>query len=646
MEGGVPAAVLQADLRDRVPARLTTPGGSRAASAPRCWARDVGGTIARFLRSGNGRHPDAPVRGSYNAHPPDNGQSTPAQTEHRHEESPRCTRRRGFPRRPSPPPSRSSTRPSPRPTSSWPRASPTMPSRRWPRPPPRRGRRDRSPSDGCTSGSATSTPRRGLRAGPGERERTRRRRTCSPPSPTSPCAVARPRTRWRSRSRRSRPARRRRLLPRSRARRSGWGTIRVRSPRPRRPWPPAPRARWPTRRAGKPCWRSASRRGGGGAAEGGRAGPAVGARRLPLALARWRSPAGGRGGRGAEGDGGRRQVRRGLRGARGGAAGREPRRTGARRSRRRSRATCSIPRTRTCRGGRQDLRGERPARAGGAAYRQAVTADPAYGPARFGQIQAELNRGNREGAIAEAKKIAAGGAMSPGDRAADRRGRGAAQDNTARSRSWRGRRRACPATRTAGRSWAARYHAMGRYDDAAEAYKKAVELAPQNLNYRVDLRSHPRPGEGVRGGACRAAEGDGHARLQGRGGLDEPGLDLPQPRTSRRSRSRPTRRRSSSTPRRSRRRWASAGRTRTRRTTTRRSGPTTRRSRSTPRRPGPTPTSASPGATSSRPSSRTRRRRPRVRKRTRRGPRPPVATSLSSTGALQSSRRRSPAASY
>jgi tetratricopeptide (TPR) repeat protein len=118
------------------------------------------------------------------------------------------------------------------------------------------------------------------------------------------------------------------------------------------------------------------------------------------------------------------------------------------------------------------------------AYRQAITVDPAYGPARFALIQAELNRGNRDAAIAEAKKIAAGGATSPdierliGEDAV-RRGEHA---------------NAIPFLERATKGlpgnpdgWALlgyAYRANRQYDEAAEAYGKAVSLAPQNLNYR------------------------------------------------------------------------------------------------------------------------------------------------------------------
>jgi tetratricopeptide (TPR) repeat protein len=119
------------------------------------------------------------------------------------------------------------------------------------------------------------------------------------------------------------------------------------------------------------------------------------------------------------------------------------------------------------------------------AYRRAVTADPAFGPARFALIQAELNRGNREGAIAEAKKIAAGGATSPdierliGEDAVRR------QDYAAGIPYLERATKGLPGNPDGWALLGRAYHAGRRYDDAADAYAKAVNLAPQNANYRT-----------------------------------------------------------------------------------------------------------------------------------------------------------------
>jgi tetratricopeptide (TPR) repeat protein len=120
-------------------------------------------------------------------------------------------------------------------------------------------------------------------------------------------------------------------------------------------------------------------------------------------------------------------------------------------------------------------------------YRQALTVDPAYGPARFALIQAELNRGNRDAAIAEAKKIAAGGGTSPdierliGEDAV-RHGDAAAAIPYLEKAT-----KGLPGNPDGWALLGRAYHTMGRYDDAADAYKKAAELAPQNLNYRSTL---------------------------------------------------------------------------------------------------------------------------------------------------------------
>jgi tetratricopeptide (TPR) repeat protein len=118
------------------------------------------------------------------------------------------------------------------------------------------------------------------------------------------------------------------------------------------------------------------------------------------------------------------------------------------------------------------------------AYRRALTADPAYGPARFALIQAELNRGDREAAIAEAKKIAAGGATSPDIERLIGEDAVRHQDYSSAVPFLERATKGLPGNPDGWALLGRAYHASGRYDDAAEAYKKAVELAPQNLNYR------------------------------------------------------------------------------------------------------------------------------------------------------------------
>jgi tetratricopeptide (TPR) repeat protein len=118
------------------------------------------------------------------------------------------------------------------------------------------------------------------------------------------------------------------------------------------------------------------------------------------------------------------------------------------------------------------------------AYRRALTVDPAYGPARFALIQAELNRGNRDAAIAEAKKVTAGGASSPdierliGEDAVRR------QDYTGASPYLERATKGLPGNPDGWALLGYAYRANRQYDAAADAYAKAVALAPQNVNYR------------------------------------------------------------------------------------------------------------------------------------------------------------------
>ena len=120
-----------------------------------------------------------------------------------------------------------------------------------------------------------------------------------------------------------------------------------------------------------------------------------------------------------------------------------------------------------------------------AAYRKALTADPAFGAARFALIQAELNGGHRDAAIAEAKKL-----LDAGQGNADmsrligedavRRGEYAAAISYLEKAT-----QGLPGNADGWALLGRAYHAGRRYDEAAEAYKKAVELAPQNVGFRA-----------------------------------------------------------------------------------------------------------------------------------------------------------------
>jgi tetratricopeptide (TPR) repeat protein len=118
------------------------------------------------------------------------------------------------------------------------------------------------------------------------------------------------------------------------------------------------------------------------------------------------------------------------------------------------------------------------------AYRKALATDPSFGPARFALIQAELNRGNRDAAIAEAKKILDAGAGNAdmsrliGEDAVRRGDYAAAIPYLEKATQ------GLPGNADGWALLARAYHAGRKYDEAAEAYKKAVELAPQNLGFR------------------------------------------------------------------------------------------------------------------------------------------------------------------
>ena len=119
------------------------------------------------------------------------------------------------------------------------------------------------------------------------------------------------------------------------------------------------------------------------------------------------------------------------------------------------------------------------------AYRQALQSDPGFAPARLALIQAELNRGNRDAALAEAKKAAADMPTSPdiqlliGEMSV-RKG-DFAEALGFLEKAMKGLPGNADGWALLGRS----YHAVRRYDEAADAYGKAVQLAPQNLNYRT-----------------------------------------------------------------------------------------------------------------------------------------------------------------
>jgi tetratricopeptide (TPR) repeat protein len=122
-----------------------------------------------------------------------------------------------------------------------------------------------------------------------------------------------------------------------------------------------------------------------------------------------------------------------------------------------------------------------------AAYRRALQTDSSFAAAQLALIQAEINRGNRDAALAEAKKVAAAMPTSPdiqlliGEMTA-RKGE-YAEAIPYLEKAVAGLPGNADGWALLGRS----YHAARRYDEAADAYKKAVELAPENANFRTTL---------------------------------------------------------------------------------------------------------------------------------------------------------------
>jgi len=121
------------------------------------------------------------------------------------------------------------------------------------------------------------------------------------------------------------------------------------------------------------------------------------------------------------------------------------------------------------------------------AYKRALQTDNGFAPGRLALIQAELNRGNRDAALAEAQKAAAEMPSSPEiqmliGEASIRKGDYAAALG-ALEKATKGLPGNADGWALLGRA----YHFNRRFDEAAEAYKKAVALTPLNLGYRTTL---------------------------------------------------------------------------------------------------------------------------------------------------------------
>ncbi len=120
-----------------------------------------------------------------------------------------------------------------------------------------------------------------------------------------------------------------------------------------------------------------------------------------------------------------------------------------------------------------------------AAYRQALATDDGFTAARLALIKAELSRGNRDAAIAEANKATPGTPTSPEIQLL-------LAEVAVRDKKFEAAlgylERAIEGMPGNADAWALLGHAYqntGRRDDAAQAYGKAVELAPQDLKFRT-----------------------------------------------------------------------------------------------------------------------------------------------------------------
>jgi tetratricopeptide (TPR) repeat protein len=122
-----------------------------------------------------------------------------------------------------------------------------------------------------------------------------------------------------------------------------------------------------------------------------------------------------------------------------------------------------------------------------AAYQRALEADPGFGPGRLALLQADFARGKAGNSIADLKKLAA-----------DMPGSGEAQLLVGEQMLRKGEfteavpilensTRLLPGSSTAWAFLAEAYRLNRRSDEAATAFKKAVELAPANIGYRTTL---------------------------------------------------------------------------------------------------------------------------------------------------------------
>jgi len=117
-------------------------------------------------------------------------------------------------------------------------------------------------------------------------------------------------------------------------------------------------------------------------------------------------------------------------------------------------------------------------------YRRALELDPGFAPARLALIEAELARGHRDAAMEEAKKAAADNPTSPQiqmllGEMSEREG-----DHAAALGYLESALKGLPGNADGWALLGRAYQFSDRLDDAADAYGRAVELAPQSVGYR------------------------------------------------------------------------------------------------------------------------------------------------------------------
>ena len=164
-------------------------------------------------------------------------------------------------------------------------------------------------------------------------------------------------------------------------------------------------------------------------------------------------------------------------------------------------------------------------------YRRAAQIEPTYGPARSALVRLEITLGQRDAVVPAIDAELAAGKTVPPDvlrllgQEALRRGDAAV--------AIRYLEKATQGVPGSGEGWALlgrAYHLQGRKTEAVAAFRSAVSLAPENLDYRASYGLVLGQAGELAGRRGRAAGRHGQRGLQGRRGLGQPRLGVPQPR--------------------------------------------------------------------------------------------------------------------